>query len=210
MKDQLSRERKAVAYADVAVRSKQPTALPRELETAREAPNPEKLIEFIKTLRSKGRNAPKTFADIPDFPFENLDEFRSAIQDGDVLIQLFSLTYMTTVFKALATPFENHLFNSYCFLAVAFPVTSFALAFLHSWWWLVGTAGGPFFWSASKRVYSRIVFSSALGSELGFCFLYILKAIAITSTDFWHCLYWEIKETPDEDKKWLESLRVVR
>ena len=55
---------------------------------------------------------------------------------------------------------------------------------------LVAVAGPIIALKGMKRVYNRTILTSALRSELTFCFLYFVGQVSLTTTDFRESLYW--------------------
>lgn len=70
------------------------------------------------------------------------------------------------------------------------PIGSALLAFIYSWWWLLGVLSVFFMLGRSKRLYNRVICSAAFESELQFCFLYFVGQVCVTSADFKDSFYW--------------------
>lgn len=148
------------------------------------------IFGFVEALRKNGRHVPQSLVEIPNFPYSSFSHLREEVFSQKVLLQRFAFRYESAIFDALATPFERFMRNLYIGTFTILPLASLVLAFIHSWWWLWGMAGLIIGISRSKRLYNRVILSSAVQSELVFCFLYFVRQISITSFDFRESHYW--------------------
>lgn len=150
----------------------------------------EKILELVARLKERGRFAPTRVSELPSFPFSTYEEARTAILSGKILIQRFAFEYLTGVFDILATPIQRAMSTFYLGLTYLGPIVAIVLAFMYSWWFLPGIFLLPIGMSKMKAHYNHVIFTSALKSELFFCFLYSAKQISLTTPDYRTCYYW--------------------
>ena len=146
--------------------------------------------KIADAMRTKGNLFPTALCDIPGIPFKSFDKLSTSVQEGSVLLQRFSTNFDNYTFELFASHSEKNLNTFYIALAFLLPVFSIILSFTHSWWWLAGIP--TLFWplGKSKKIYNRVILSSALSSELYFCYLYVARQICLTTPDFKNSLYW--------------------
>lgn len=149
-----------------------------------------KVLLVVNDLRAKGKQIPRAISEIPDFPFSTYSALCESIARHQVLLQRFSSNYENGIFSLLASPSERALSTFFTGLAFLLPLGSVVLAFVHSWWWLLGTLGLFAGLSRGKRLYNRVILSSAMRSEVVFSFLYFTQQVCVTSTDFKESFYW--------------------
>lgn len=150
--------------------------------------------QIAAAIRMKGKQFPTGISEIPDIPFASFSELSSAVRDGAAILQRFSIHFDNNIFEMFASRLERNLNIFYIASAFLLPVASIVLGFFYSWWWL---AAIPILFLAlgrSKKLYNRVILSSALSSELYFCFLYATRQVSITTPDFAHSYYWEQRE----------------
>ena len=150
------------------------------------------ILSMIEGLRQDGRLAPKSVIEIPGFPYPTFEALQQAVLSRKMHLQRFSFHYESDVFTLLASSTERFINNTYLMTMMISPVAAIVLGYLHSWWWLLAAVAGLITGSKGmKRVYNRVILSSALGSELEFCYLYFLGQVCLTTTDFRQSLYWK-------------------
>ena len=149
------------------------------------------ILKVAEAMRQKGKPFPTAVIEIPNIPFSSFTELLSAIRSSSVILQRFSTHFDNNIFEMVATRFQRNLNTLYIASAFLVPVLCFVLAFIYSWWWLVGLLVFPLALGRAKKLYNRVILSSALSSELYFCFLYATGQVCITTSDFEHSYYWQ-------------------
>lgn len=150
--------------------------------------------KIADAMRTKGNSFPTALRDIPGIPFKSFDELSASVQEGTVILQRFSTHFDNNTFELFASRIERNLNTFYIALAFLLPVFCIILTFTHSLWWLAGIP--TIFWplGKSKKIYNRVILSSALSSalssELYFCFLYVARQVCLTTPDFKNSFYW--------------------
>lgn len=156
-----------------------------------------RIVELIENLKQKDKIIPVTVETIPNIPFSKFEELRQAILSRKILIQRFVFEYLAWLFKILANPVEKFLSNFYIGLSFIGPIVSIILVFTHSWWWLFGIIVFPICMSKNKHLYNKVIYASAVNSEVIFCFLYYIRQISLTSIDYSTTYYWGQEDTRD-------------
>lgn len=153
----------------------------------------EKIINLIFDLEKKGKIIPKKLNEISDVPFRSYESLIDQFNQGNIIVKRFAFEYLSGIFNLLSTPFERSMQMVYTFGAFGLPLISIALAIFHSWWWLLGGMSPIFFLSWNKKLYNVVILRSAISSEVVFCFLFYIRQISITSSDYSRTYYWEEK-----------------
>jgi hypothetical protein len=165
-----------------------------------------KIMELIENFKQKDKIIPVTVGTIPDFPFGKFEELSQAILSRKILIQRFAFEYLAWLLKILASPVEKFLSNFYIALSIIGPAISIILVFIYSWWWLFGIVVFPICMSKNKHLYNKVIVSSAVSSEVIFCFLYYIRQISLTSLDYSTTYYWGQEGTKDYNEPYKEHL----
>ena len=153
--------------------------------------NERRLREVIDGLRGKWGSFPERIRDLPGIPYPDVDSLRAAISGGQVVLQRFSYEYGPTIFSLFATRQEQAYLKFIRVVGFAGPAVGIVLAFTHRWWWLIpGVLTALLVMREHKKVYNNVIYRGALGSEEGFCFLYRVKQVCLTSPDSRTSLYW--------------------
>lgn len=151
----------------------------------------EKIRGIVARLRQIGRTVPTSVVEIPNFPYPTFESLRHSVLSRGILLQRFSFHYESDLFTLLASPSERFASTAYSVLMFIFPVAALGLGYWLSWWWLLAGLAGPIAASKGmKRTYNRVILSSALRSELLFCYLYFAGQICLTRLDFGESLFW--------------------
>ena len=154
---------------------------------------------LVENLRRNGKQVPARLSEIPDFPYSQFDQLQAAILSGAVQMKRFPFHYDARLFDLLASPFQCFLSTFYT--AVAFflvPLISIVMAFVHSWWWLLGISAIAVGLSRKKRLYNRVMLSSAFQSEAVFSFLYFVRQVCIISANY-RTYYWGREQSDQRD-----------
>lgn len=149
------------------------------------------IMKVADELRGKGKPFPTAIREIPNFPFDSFAGLMDAFRQRTVLLQRFSSHFDNNIFELFASRWERNLNTLYIALAFLLPLSFIALAFFYSWWWLAGLPSLLFALGRSKRLYNRVILSSAFVSELYFCFLYGTGQVCVTTADFDNSYYWK-------------------
>lgn len=148
--------------------------------------------DVIELMRENGKAVPRDVPEISDFPFDTHESLLEALRTGKMILQRFSFQYDFNLFSLLASRAE--VLTYYFFLAVTYlsPIVAIVLGFMFSWWWILLAPLGIWFgMRGTKATYNKVIFSSALRSEIEFCFLYFLRQISVTSADYIASYYWK-------------------
>lgn len=153
--------------------------------------NERTLRQVIDGLRDKWGSFPVRLLELPGVPYPDFASLRAAVSAGQVLLQRFSFEYGPSIFSLFATPTDRTYVKFITFIGFAGPVVGIVLAFAVRWWWIIPGVFTPFLvLREHKKVYNRVIYRGALSSEIGFCFLYRVKQVCLTSPDNCTSLYW--------------------
>lgn len=177
-----SRKQRGVGERNVGYPSKRPAMTP-STEAA--------ILRIVDEMRKKGQSVPISVAEIPGFPFPTFSSLQAAIRDRRFLLQRFSVHFEANIFSLFASSMQKAANRLYMAGLFVLPIGSVVLAFIYSWWWLLGVLSLFFVLGRSKRLYNRVIYSAAFESELQFCFLYFIRQVCVTSADFEESFYWQ-------------------
>jgi hypothetical protein len=150
------------------------------------------LREVIAGMRSKHGLFPERVSDIPDFPYSDYVSLRTAIETQKVILQRFASEYGSSIFALFATDGERAYLKFISLVGIAGPLLGIVLAFTVRWYWIIPGILTPFLvMREHKKLYNGVILRGALSSELGFCFLYRIKQIALTAPDYRSSFYWQ-------------------
>jgi hypothetical protein len=150
------------------------------------------LREVIEDLRRKWGAFPERISEIPNLPYADFASLRAAITQRHVVLQRFSSEYGSTVFGLFAQPAERAYVKFISFVGFAAPIIGLVLAFAVSWWWVIPGILTPIFVIREhKKIYNGVIYRGAFSSEQGFCFLYRVGQVCLTSPDYRNSLYWK-------------------
>jgi len=156
----------------------------------------ESVAEVISMMRENGKNVPQKVAEIPNMPipFRSYEFLRLSCLTGGIILQRFSFQYEFNLFSLLASRWETFVY--YVFLVTTYlsPVASVVLGFMYTWWWLMLIPIGMLIgMKGMKGIYNKVIFSSAMRSEIEFCLLYFLRQISLTITisPYQSTIYWQ-------------------
>ncbi|VVN40722.1 hypothetical protein [Pseudomonas fluorescens] len=149
------------------------------------------ILRIVDEMRKKGQFIPTSVATIPRFPFPTFSALQAALRDHSFLLQRFSVHFEANIFNLFASSMQQAANKLYMASSFVLPIGSVALAFIYSWWWLLGVLSLFLVLGRSKRLYNRVIYSAAFESELQFYFLYFVGQVCITSADFKESFYWE-------------------
>jgi hypothetical protein len=150
------------------------------------------LRKVVDGLRTKWGSFPERLTDIPGIRYKDLGELRTAIQQGRVVLQRFSVEYGYSIFALFARPAERAYLQFLSAISVLGPVAGIVLAFTSAWWWIIpGILTAVLGMREHTRAYNTVIYRGAVSSELAFCFLYRVKHIYLTWPDQGRSLHWK-------------------
>ena len=158
------------------------------------------VAEMVVALRGKGHPIPRRIGEIPDFPCQTWNELLDAWRSDRLLLQRFSVHFDSNLFSLFATRGERLQLPFYSTGIYLIPVASIALAFVHSWWWVIGVAFPVIGFKKTKSLYNGAIYRAAFSSETIFCYLYFLKQINLATPDFQSIYYWDAEKKEEGDR----------
>lgn len=159
----------------------------------------QKVEQIAAILREKGHPVPRTIDEIPDFPCRTWNELLEAWKSDRLLLQRFSVNFDGDTFGMFATRGERILSPIYGVGMFLVPVASIALAYLHSWGWLIGLLFPIVAFKKQKGLYNGAIYRAAFSAEPIFCYLYFLKQVNLATPDFKRIYYWGAEKKDEED-----------
>jgi len=139
-----------------------------------------KIKNLVKELNKAGKNIPTIIYEIDGIPFNNYAELTQGLKSGDITILRHSRLMENSLFSAIATSFEKFKLNLGIILMWVGMMVFSILAFLYSWWFLLGVPSSYVLGSLLvTKTYNQTIFRVAVNIESGFCFLYYLHQISI-------------------------------
>lgn len=158
------------------------------------------VAEMVVALRAKGHSIPRSIGEIPDFPCRTWSELLEAWELDRLLLQRFSAHFDSNLFGMFATRGERLQLPFYSMGIYVIPVASVALAFIQSWWWLIGVAFPVIGFKRTKSLYNGAIYRAAFSSETIFCYLYFLRQVNLATPDFQNIYYWGAEKKEERDK----------
>lgn len=149
------------------------------------------ILRIVDEMSKKGQSIPTSIAAIPEFPFPTFSALQAALRDRRFLLQRFSVHFEANIFSLFASSTQKAANKLYMAGLFVLPIGSVVLAFIYSWWWMLGVLSLFFVLGRSRRLYNRVIYSAAFESELQFCFLYFIGQVCVTSADFNESFYWQ-------------------
>lgn len=160
----------------------------------------EKVAKIVSELRAKGRPVPRTISEIPGFPCQTWEELQRAWKSEHLLLQRFSVHFEGDIFGLFATGGERFQLTAYSTATYLVPLAAIALAFVDSWWWLIGIVFPVIGVKRTKALYNGAIYRAAFSTEAFFCFLYFARQVSVTTVDYKKSYFWN----PDEEANAVE------
>lgn len=155
----------------------------------------EKIAVIVAELRAKGRPVPRTVSEIPCFPRHTWVDLQDAWKAERLRLQRFAYKLDRDIFDLFASRGEQIMLTVYTSAVYLVPVACAALAFVHSWWWLIGIVFPAIGVKKTQALYNGIIYRTAFSSEDFFCFLYFARQVSVTTADYRKSYFWN----PDEE-----------
>ena len=148
------------------------------------------IAQIADNLEAKYGRFPRSVDEIPGFPYSNFKDLLLAFETKELLLQRFTYELLNAAFDILATPSERFRMNIYGPSWMLIPIISIALGYFASWWFILINLLILVLMSRAKKLYNRVIYRGAFGSELVFCFLYRTGQVCVTTANFKKSYHW--------------------
>jgi hypothetical protein len=150
----------------------------------------QKIAFLADTLETKHGHFPRSVGEVPGFPYSNFKDLLLAFETKELLLQRFAYELLNAAFEILATPSERFRMNVYSSSWIFIPIISLVLGYFTSWWFILINLLILVLMSRAKKLYNRVIYRGAFGSELVFCFLYRTGQVCVTTANFKKSYHW--------------------
>jgi hypothetical protein len=140
--------------------------------------------KLIGIMNDRGRNIPQTVDSFPDLPFEGFECLIGEIKNGGATICRFSTGMNSDIFQAVAAPHQKFINTAGLIVAYGGILAVIVTSYLVSWWLLIlGPISFIIGSKITKKSYNEAIFTSAMYSEIIFCFMYYAGIVSIEAGD---------------------------